>query len=197
MIVASCSLNVYFGVERMSPMLSREIGATTFRYGLRRTWKLPPKFGSLGSTEGPFSLMAAYGTVRSTYDDSVADWLTSDCSGLDGKPITRLRRCSSRGTSAYDLRGNVIERDFFGVDGKPTLGRRAMPRLRFQYDDEGNLVEATSLGIDGKPVLAAPASPAFRQAFDGRHNRIGISYYGADGEQAPKHRGTCSVDLRV
>ena len=76
----------------------------------------------------------------------------------------------------------MIERDFFGLDGKPTLGGAGNAALHFRYDDEGNLIEATTLGIDGKPVLAAAGIATFRQAFDGRHNRIRISYYGADGE---------------
>ena len=56
-------------------------------------------------------------------------------------------------TIKFDERGNVVERDDFGIDGKPILGTEfGYARLIAKYDDRGDWLGTNYFGTDGKPV---------------------------------------------
>ena len=50
----------------------------------------------------------------------------------------------------YDERGNLIERAYFDVDGKPCLDKIGIAKVTFQYDGEDELIGTQLYDQDGK-----------------------------------------------
>ena len=60
----------------------------------------------------------------------------------------------ARLTNRYDSRGLLVEKRYFGVDGKPIAASDSAAAIwRWRYDDHGNLISEGYFGADGKPVL--------------------------------------------
>lgn len=54
----------------------------------------------------------------------------------------------------YDERGNETDEAYFGVDGKPALGKDGeVARITMRYDERGNVIEQAYFGVDGRPAL--------------------------------------------
>ncbi len=56
-------------------------------------------------------------------------------------------------TAHHDERGNLVEKAYFGVDGKPTLHNDGNACVTYRYDERGNQLEIAYFGVDGKPTL--------------------------------------------
>ena len=93
-------------------------------------------------------------------------------------PVQR-RLCRMRRT--YDQRGNRTSESYFGVDGKPCLGKHGYAGGNYFYK-RGNETSASYFGIDGKPCLDEDGVAGWKAAYDERGNKISESYFDADGK---------------
>jgi hypothetical protein len=51
----------------------------------------------------------------------------------------------------YDDRGNKVEEDYFGIDGRPVLHKGALAvRIRYRYGPRGDLIATLRYGADGR-----------------------------------------------
>jgi opacity protein-like surface antigen len=72
--------------------------------------------------------------------------------GVDGKRAFHKDGFAER-RQAFDARGNMIERTYFGVDGKPTrFGNGGYAKVVWAYNARDEVTEESYFGVDGKPA---------------------------------------------
>lgn len=82
----------------------------------------------------------------------------------------------------FDARGNGIEDDYFGIDGKPTFRKGIASTYKYTFDSRGNVTSISFYGLKGEPVAAKGTIWKMESAFDGVGNDTEDSYFGVDGK---------------
>ena len=93
----------------------------------------------------------------------------------------------------YDERGNLVERVYFGIDGKPCMRKDGFAKIEYKYDDCGNIVEVAYFGTDGKPCLHKDGFAKVTASYDERGNLIEQAYFGSDGKPCVHKDGNAKV----
>jgi hypothetical protein len=101
--------------------------------------------------------------------------------GKDGKPMSLDGYATVK--SAYDSRGKVTQRRFYGVNGEPVFSQEdGYHGFLAEYDEQGNKIAETYLGKDGKPMSLADGYATVKSAYDSRGNVTQKRFYGVNGE---------------
>jgi hypothetical protein len=99
----------------------------------------------------PFVAQATgFATARISNDDA-ARITTVSVFDAEDRPVSSAKFCATT-KSQYDVRGQTVATECFGVDGQRALNNEGVWRLEQTYDEHGNQIEWRSIGKDGKPA---------------------------------------------
>ncbi len=94
----------------------------------------------------------------------------------------------------YDKQGNVVRRDFCGVDGQPCRHRDGYAHVSCAYDACGNMVTEAYSDIDGRPCRHRNGYARVAWTHDERGNKKVETYSGTDGQPCRHRDGHARVE---
>lgn len=144
---------------------------------------LPTRRKSLDSRGQPMVDHAGNAGLNIEYDSlgnsillSAFDASTNNTTVNDGWHTLSIR---------CDPSGNWLERQYFGLDGKPVMTKHGYARETTTYDEHGNAIEWACFDTSNQPTLDdAEAKHKATEAYDERGNRTNWVCYGTDGKPA-------------
>ena len=120
---------------------------------------------------------------HSEYDDNnrpVAVWYSNQ----KGQPVNKPGTKTSKIINKYDTRGNIIEKTFWGVDGKPSVDEQGAFKREQRFNDLGLPVYERNLDANGKPLIGKDVNPEGKCEYDKQGNMTNIECY--DGYGKPR-----------
>jgi YD repeat-containing protein len=85
---------------------------------------------------------------------------------------------------AYNVRGDVIQCRYFGIDDQPCRHKDGNFGWSADYDDHGNQTRFTFLNADGQPTTLADGYATSRMKFDERGNQVEWACFDAHDQPA-------------
>src|SRR5262249_31347463 len=77
-----------------------------------------------------------------------------------------------------DVRGNITEEAYFGLDGRPTRVRFGQARVAYTYDDRNNRTSEKYLGADGKPTISGlDGSAGYTWKYNERGQLVEVAFF--------------------
>lgn len=89
----------------------------------------------------------------------------------------------ARSTARYDVRGDLVETEHWGANGKPVI-HHSCARVTNRYDGNGSVVETACFGVDGAPALRGNCARETRR-YDERGDMVEEACFGVDGAEVP------------
>ena len=86
-------------------------------------------------------------------------------------------------------RGHFGGQSYFGINGKPILGKDGYASVTLRFDERGYMVEIAYFGIDGKPILGKDGYASMTRLQDERGNEVEAAYFGIDDKPAVSKEG--------
>ena len=102
----------------------------------------------------------------------------------------------SRALYLRDGEGRNVAKEYFDINGKPTLSKRdGIVKTTWARDTRGQVIEQAYFGLDGKPILTKDFGIAKSNfTYDARNNLTEETYFGIDGEPIlTKHAGVAKI----
>ena len=136
--------------------------------------------------------IGGYAGTKTTFDE-LGDLIRVVFVDADGMPTWVREEQVAEVRWEYDAYGHEAKLSYFGVDGKPTLGRDGYSEVRWERDERGNGVKESYFDGDGKLTLDKNGCAEVRLEYDGRGNITRQSYFGVDGRPTVHADGCAEV----
>ena len=120
---------------------------------------------------------------HSEFDDNnrpIAVWYSNQKDQPINKPGTKISKVLNK----YDSRGNIIEKTFWGADGKPSVDEQGAFKREQRFNDLGLPVYERNLDANGKPLIGKDVNPEGKCEYDKQGNMTKIECY--DGYGKPR-----------
>lgn len=135
----------------------------------------------LGPDGKPVVITGGYAVIRRKYD---SDGNELEQSYFDAAAQPALERESGihKVTNAFDGRGKIIRKRYFGPKGEAFLHKDGNHGWDAEYDERGNKVMTTYVGLDEKPFLLASGFATMKSEYDAGGRETRMSLHGVEGE---------------
>jgi hypothetical protein len=135
----------------------------------------------IGVDGKPVIITTGYAIVRRKYD-SDGNELEESYFDAAGKPTLERDSGIHRVVNAFDGRGKVTRKRYWGPNDEPFLHKDGNHGWDAQYDDRGNRIATTYVGLDEKPVLLTSGFATMKQVYDAGGRETRMSLHGVNGE---------------
>lgn len=124
-----------------------------------------------------------YGYHRETHTFNARNQIVEVCYyDKDSRLTISSNENIAKQRNEYNNRGDRVKTFYYGVDGKPAVGREGWALSAYEYDNHGNIIKQSFFAIDGKPTDSKVMVPVGICKYDIHNNMIYLAAQDGKGK---------------